>query len=118
MNVSSPTTADAETVAVRRVRAGDIADVIALDERVTGLAKPDYWHDVFARYGERRPNERFFLVAERGNAKSRPSILGFIVGEVRAWEFGSTPCRRASTRCGPWLRGTTGYISCSSAVKA
>src|SRR3974377_319127 len=75
-----------------RVQAADMADVIALDERVTGLAKPDYWHDVFARYGKRRLQERFFLVAERGNAKSRRSILGFIIGEVRAWEFGSTPC--------------------------
>ena len=90
MNVSSPTTADAETVAVRRVRAGDIADVIALDERVTGLAKPDYWRDVFDRYGERRLNERFFLVAEPVAANGR-SIVGFIIGEVRAWEFGSPP---------------------------
>ena len=92
MDVHASTIAGKDAVSVRRVQAGDIADVIALDERVTGLAKPDYWHDVFARYGERRPNERFFLVAERGNAKSRRSILGFIIGEVRAWEFGSTPC--------------------------
>ena len=92
MDVNASTIAGKDVVSVRRVQAGDIADVIALDERVTGLAKPDYWHDVFARYGERRLNERFFLVAERGNAKSRRSILGFIIGEVRAWEFGSTPC--------------------------
>jgi len=92
MDVNASTIAGKDAVSVRRVQPGDIADVIALDERVTGLAKPDYWHDVFARYGERRPNERFFLVAERGNAKSRRSILGFIIGEVRAWEFGSTPC--------------------------
>ena len=90
MNAS--TIAGKDAVSVRRVQPGDIADVIALDERVTGLAKPDYWHDVFARYGERRLNARFFLVAEWGNAKSRRSILGFIIGEVRAWEFGSTPC--------------------------
>ena len=92
MDVNASTIAGKDAVSVRRVQGGDIADVIALDEQVTGLAKPDYWHDVFARYGERRPNERFFLVADRGNAKSRRSILGFIIGEVRAWEFGSTPC--------------------------
>ncbi len=28
-----------------------------------------------------------FLVAETGNA-----AVGFIIGEVRAWEFGSPPC--------------------------
>lgn len=90
MDVSVATTRT-DGLAVRRVRAGDIADVIALDERVTGLAKPDYWHDVFTRYGERRLEERFFLVAERAAAEM-PSILGFIIGEVRAWEFGSAPC--------------------------
>jgi GNAT superfamily N-acetyltransferase len=84
-------TTGADSLAVRRVRAGDIADVIALDERVTGLAKPDYWHDIFARYGERRLDERFFLVAEPATAET-PSILGFIIGEVRTWEFGSAPC--------------------------
>lgn len=79
---------------VRRIRAVDIRHVIALDERVTGLAKPDYWRDVFERYGERRLHERFFLVAvaETPKTRSRTPILGFIIGEVRAWEFGSTPC--------------------------
>lgn len=82
--------------AIRRARAGDIPGVIALDERVTGLAKPGYWQDVFERYGERRLDERFFLVAEttgqRGGAGEEARIVGFIVGEVRAWEFGSEPC--------------------------
>ena len=91
-DVNTLTIAGKETLSVRRVQAGDMADVMALDERVTGIAKPDYWHDVFARYGERRLQERFFLVAEPSDAKSRPSILGFIIGEVRAWEFGSEPC--------------------------
>jgi len=77
---------------VRRVQAADIPRIIALDERVTGLAKPDYWHDVFERYGKRRLNERMFLVAERSGADTLPPILGFVLGEVRAWEFGSAPC--------------------------
>ena len=90
MNVSVATT-DADDLVVRRVRASDIADVIGLDERVTGLAKPDYWRDIFTRYGDRRLDERFFLVAEAA-AVETPAILGFIIGEVRAWEFGSAPC--------------------------
>ncbi len=76
---------------VRRVRASDMANVIALDARITTLAKPDYWNDVFKRYGRRRPHERFFLVAET-REKSSLRLVGFIIGEVRAWEFGSTPC--------------------------
>jgi GNAT superfamily N-acetyltransferase len=79
-------------VQVRRVRAADIAQVIALDARVTKLAKAEYWNDIFRRYGKQRSHERLFLVAE--NRRSRPDsrLLGFIIGEVRAWEFGSTPC--------------------------
>ena len=33
-----------------------------------------------------------FLVAELSGAEGPAPILGFIVGEVRAWEFGSAPC--------------------------
>ena len=67
-------------------------DVIALDTRVTKLAKADYWNDVFRRFGNQRSNERFFLVAEDRGDRATPRLLGFIIGEVRAWEFGSTPC--------------------------
>ena len=83
--------ADAE-VRVRRVRASDMANVIALDAHVTRLPKPDYWDDVFRRYGKQRLHERFFLVAEDCTDRTNPRLLGFIIGEVRAWEFGSTPC--------------------------
>ncbi len=77
---------------VWRVQATDLSGIIALDERVTGLAKPDYWQDIFERYGKRRLHERIFLVA-RSPGQAPPSpILGFVVGEVRAWEFGSAPC--------------------------
>ena len=80
--------ADGE-VSVRRVQAGDLPQVIGLDTRVTKLAKNEYWVDVFKRYGRQRLHERFFLVAEnRVDAR----VIGFIVGEIRAWEFGSTPC--------------------------
>lgn len=80
------------TMRVRRVRAADIAQVIALDARITKLAKVDYWNDVFSRYGKRRLHERFFLVAECLADRAAPRVVGFIIGEIRTWEFGSTPC--------------------------
>ena len=79
-------------VRVRRVQAADIPQVIALDTRVTKLAKAGYWNDVFRRYGKQRLHERFFLVAENRTDPADPHVLGFIIGEIRAWEFGSTPC--------------------------
>jgi len=72
-------------VRIRSARAGDLAAVIAIDAENTGVAKASYWKERFEWYAGQKP-DRFFLVAERDQA-----ILGFIVGEVRAWEFGSPP---------------------------
>lgn len=84
-----------ERVRIRRARAADVALIIELDQRVTGIAKPDYWTDIFERYGSRRLAERFFLVAEPADSvksDQKEPLLGYIIGEVRAWEFGSAPC--------------------------
>ncbi|MCL4767207.1 MAG: GNAT family N-acetyltransferase [Hyphomicrobiaceae bacterium] len=82
----------AAPVRIRRAAVSDIPQITELDERVTRIAKPDYWRDVFYRYGSRRQEERFFLVAEHDQGAPAAPLLGFIVGEVRAWEFGSEPC--------------------------
>lgn len=90
LNMKESTTVNS-AVRVRRVRASDIPHVIALDARVTRLAKTEYWNDIFRRYGK-RGDERVFLVAESRPDRSAASLLGFIIGEIRAWEFGSAPC--------------------------
>jgi ribosomal protein S18 acetylase RimI-like enzyme len=70
------------------VRRGDLDQVIALDATVTGIEKPAYWERVWRRYGKTPPGEqRWFLVAVAGN-----EVVGFVIGEVRDWEFGSPPC--------------------------
>ena len=92
MKASTAAAAATRALSVRRAANSDIPHVIALDARVTGLAKSAYWHDAFERFGQRGLHERFFLVAEAAAAEPGPRMLGFIVGEVRAWEFGSEPC--------------------------
>ena len=74
-------------VSIRRVRQGDLDRIIAIDATVTGIEKRNYWKSVYARYGVAGPAERQFLVAD---AKGR--VVGFVIGEVRDWEFGSAPC--------------------------
>ncbi|MDP6690810.1 MAG: GNAT family N-acetyltransferase [Alphaproteobacteria bacterium] len=66
---------------------GDLETVIRLDEIHTGLAKPDYWREMFQAYVAEEHFGRYFLIAETSN-----QIAGFIVGEIRTWEFGSPPC--------------------------
>jgi len=77
----------APSVAVRPVRRGDLDQIVALDARVTGLEKRSYWQSLYRRYGTATQAERQFLVAE---AQGR--VVGFVIGEVRDWEFGSPPC--------------------------
>lgn len=62
-----------------------MAEVERIDALITGLPKPDYWRQAYERYGARP--DRWFLVAE-----SEGQVSGFILGEKRAWEFGSPPC--------------------------
>jgi GNAT superfamily N-acetyltransferase len=81
-----------EPLTIRRVRAIDLDRVIALDAKVTGLAKPGYWQEIFKRFGKGQPVDRIFLVAGSARPTGRARLLGFIVGELRAWEFGSAPC--------------------------
>ncbi len=78
---------DPDAIRVRRARREDLGAVAAIDARVTGLAKPAYWQGVFRRYGRGASSGRQFLVAEAGGA-----VAGFVIGEVRDWEFGSPPC--------------------------
>jgi ribosomal protein S18 acetylase RimI-like enzyme len=73
---------------VRAVRRTDLDAVIEIDAAVTGLEKRDYWQRVYRRYGiAARGERRWFLVAE---VDAR--VAGFLIGEVRDWEFGSPPC--------------------------
>lgn len=79
--------ADAPAVQVRPIEAADINDVVAIDAEASGIEKIDYWYELFHRYGTRGRQQRFFLVAEVDR-----TVQGFVIGEVRDWEFGSPPC--------------------------
>jgi ribosomal protein S18 acetylase RimI-like enzyme len=83
-----PIPASSGAVTVRPVRRADLEQVIALDATVTGVEKRSYWERVFRRYGQApRAEQRWFLVAVAGK-----EVVGFLIGEVRDWEFGSPPC--------------------------
>ena len=84
---AAATAAAAAVPQVRAVRQGDLPDVIALDATVTGLHKADYWQRIYRRYGVGGQGLRHFLVAVQAGR-----VVGFMIGEVRDWEFGSPPC--------------------------
>jgi ribosomal protein S18 acetylase RimI-like enzyme len=76
-------------VHVRDARAEDLGGIAALDALRAGAAKPGYWRRILEQYGgPAGPRERVALVAVDGT----DAIVGFLFGEVRAWEFGSERC--------------------------
>ena len=76
-----------QTVGIRPANGADLPAVIALDAEMTGVEKGTFWTDTFARTSGRAG--RHFLVAEEPKGGL---VHGYIVGEVRAYEFGSEPC--------------------------
>lgn len=78
-------------IEIRPAHSSDLPKVVNLDARITSLAKPKYWQGTFERFVGREG--RYFLVAEnRSGGDQAFPFVGFIVGEIRAWEFGSQPC--------------------------
>lgn len=75
-----------------RVRVGDLRaehleQVVRIDALHTGASKPDYWREVLDRFIARPDARRVGLAAEEEGR-----LLGYLLGEVRAFEFGSEPC--------------------------
>lgn len=76
-----------EKITIRNAKPSDLDAVIGLDHSTVKADKPGYWRSIFEHYVIGGRADRIFLVAEQGR-----TVSGFIVGEVRAWEFGSPPC--------------------------
>lgn len=69
------------------LRSADLAAVIRLDAQLTGRRKPSYWKTIFREFvGSRRSAYRVGLAARSG-----AHLSGYLLGEVRAFEFGSAP---------------------------
>jgi len=73
-------------IRIRKAVVSDLPAITTFDERSDKDVNPGYWQEMFARYGDDH-DKQLFLVCENGD-----EIVGFIIGEVRDWEFGSRPC--------------------------
>ncbi len=77
----------AENVRIRAVKGEDLPAIVKLDQAVTGSAKPDYWRELLSSVDPGSKHDLTFLVAELDGR-----VVGFITGNVRAFEFGSEAC--------------------------
>jgi ribosomal protein S18 acetylase RimI-like enzyme len=71
------------------LRQDDLAAVVRLDARLTGRRKAAYWRSFFDEFVGGRPSSagRVGLAAREGER-----LRGYLLGEVRAFEFGSPAC--------------------------
>jgi len=75
-------------VQVRDLRPGDLGDVARIDSQHTGLMGGEYWERTFSRFvgGDRADTSVGLAATENGE------VVGYLLGENRAFEFGSDPC--------------------------
>ncbi len=85
MNNSQSSKSDL-AIHIRRAEKSDLPAIKTFDERSNKDANPRYWQEMFSRYGDDK-TKQLFLVCEND-----AEIVGFIIGEIRDWEFGSHPC--------------------------
>jgi ribosomal protein S18 acetylase RimI-like enzyme len=80
--------AQAPAPSISPLHEADLAAVIGLDARLTGRRKPAYWKTVFSDFVARSGSTSRVGLAARGGDR----LSGYLLGEVRAFEFGSPPC--------------------------
>ena len=73
---------------LRTLRAEDLSEVVRIDRLHTGVRKRAYWSGVLERCLKRSGRAvRIGLAVE-----APKGLAGYLLGEVRAFEFGSEPC--------------------------
>lgn len=77
-----------QTPAIGLLRPADLAAIVRLDRRLTGRRKAAYWERVFQIFvGRGAARGHVGLAARQGR-----QLVGYLLGDVRAFEFGSPPC--------------------------
>jgi ribosomal protein S18 acetylase RimI-like enzyme len=76
------------TMDIRPLIKRDLSAVSRLDARLTGERKTPYWRDVFCRYVNASNSTPLVGLAAEHEGK----LVGYLLGEVRAVEFGSDAC--------------------------
>jgi len=76
-------------IRIRNVRKADAAAITAIDAAHTGESKAGWWEEVLRRHARRSgAPDRVGLAA----VDPEGEVAGYLLGQVRAFEFGSEPC--------------------------
>jgi GNAT superfamily N-acetyltransferase len=75
---------DAAEAVIAQCEIEDLPALVRIDRDVTGREKREYWKQLFRILADE--SIRCLVVRVEGQA------VGYIIGEIRAWEFGQEPC--------------------------
>ena len=85
------TTMTDTTVRIRSLAPGDLDEVVRIDALHTGEEKPEYWSEKLISFlGAGKGHVG--LAAEATPHKAGTPLAGYLLGETRAFEFGSMKC--------------------------
>jgi ribosomal protein S18 acetylase RimI-like enzyme len=73
---------------LRELERKDLSEVARIDAVRTGLLKKDYWTEVFKDFFDSTDGSLRIGLAAEGES----GLAGYLLGEVRAFEFGSGAC--------------------------
>jgi len=76
-------------IRIRPLSRADRAHVVRIDARHTGARKPAYWTRILREFlAPAHARSHVGLAAVQADG----ALVGYILGEIRAFEFGSEPC--------------------------
>lgn len=75
----------AEGLLIDRAELDDLPAIVAIDADITGIQKPEIWYGYYAPV---TTGAHHHLLVARYEGQ----VVGYAVGEVRAWDFGHPPC--------------------------
>ncbi len=73
---------------IRDAEIGDVEAIADLDVKHGGERKPEYWQQIVSSFSSNGAEKIALLAVADDDA----TLLGFLFGEIRAWEFGSERC--------------------------
>ena len=86
--MTRPATVPRQEIVVRSLERGDLPAVARIDALHTGRVDTSSWERAFARlFDDAADGPRVGIAAQSGGR-----LVGYLLGEVRAFEFGSGPC--------------------------
>lgn len=82
MNIPAATEDD---IGIFPVNLDNVAEIVQIDADITGAPKADFW---YAQYVRQSTDPAVLLYVAMRNEV----VVGYVLGSVQAWEFGSPPC--------------------------